>query len=232
MGCRCTGSLIICSLAADTVEGVVEVRIGAETPLRINIKGIEIDHHIVAERRLKTRVTLCDIQRVGVIGDIEQVGHRGLTRSSAVVDVQACLLGPAVTEADIRRDIVDITFEQCIDSEVLVRHLGVLGNVAYTRIEVHLVGNVTEHQLYIVSLRTVFRVTAQAVIEIPLIVLGQVRQKIVVVECHQIVGKLIEDICRTVTIAVAVVETVIELKEKILHKRFGITHTQVIVPIV
>ena len=73
-GCR-TGSLIICSLAADTVDGVAITCISIETTLQVNIVCTEHHVEVVAVRWFQTRVTLCNVQWVRVIGDVEQVGH-------------------------------------------------------------------------------------------------------------------------------------------------------------
>ena len=58
------------------------------------------ESEVVGERWLQSRISLLDVERIAVVGDVEQVGHGGLRGGSAIVDAQVAHLAETITEVE------------------------------------------------------------------------------------------------------------------------------------
>ena len=104
--------LVVGDDVADGVRGATETAIRTETPVAHVLGNHEaqavLDKHwctlhlevclqVCSERRLQSRVTHRDIQRIGIVVDIEQLRDVGLLRLTSELHLQIGLLVEAVT---------------------------------------------------------------------------------------------------------------------------------------
>ena len=61
--------------------------------------------HGMGKRRLQTRITHTDIQRIGIIDNRQQVFHTRLTTTPTISDTQLTYLREAITKIQIRSKI-------------------------------------------------------------------------------------------------------------------------------
>ena len=78
------------------------------------------------ERRFQSRVTHTDIQRVWVIGDIQQILHTWLARTSAISKAQLAHLRETITEINIRGKIEDRPLHNSIKLRFLISQRSIL----------------------------------------------------------------------------------------------------------
>ena len=82
-------------------DGVSGIAIVTEQHDRTHVvldECVIVQSQAIGERRLQARVTLGDVQRVAVVGDVKQVAHLRLLGCSAVVDTQLCGVVRTITE--------------------------------------------------------------------------------------------------------------------------------------
>ena len=110
----------------------------------------------ISERRLQPRVTLGNVHRVAVIGDVEQVAHRWLRRCSAVVQSELGHIVRVVAEVKCRGEVEDTA--RCVSMHVQI----VLYEVRLLRLEHHtcvqtvLVAYQSEHHVELMDVVLIF----------------------------------------------------------------------------
>ena len=80
----------------------------------------------MGERGFQSRITLSDIQRVGVIGNIEQVTHRRLAAATAVFQAHLLLSVPTVAEVHGGCNVQHIAYRIGIMTIVALHEVGAL----------------------------------------------------------------------------------------------------------
>ena len=78
------GLRIIHTAVTDTVLGKIKSDMRHDTALFLGIICIIEHTHLVGKRGFQPRITLADVQRVGVVGHVEQVLHAGLTAPATI----------------------------------------------------------------------------------------------------------------------------------------------------
>ena len=81
---------------ASAVDGCIEHEGASCVPVAVDVFGlcgsstglIVVGHHVA------------DVERIAVVGDVEQVGHGGLRGGSAIVDAQVAHLAETITEVE------------------------------------------------------------------------------------------------------------------------------------
>ena len=119
---------------------------------------------ILGERWLQAGVTRRDVQRVAVVGNVEQLRDAGLRRRATVVDAQVAHLGEAIAEVEGRAHVDHIAHGVHILTLVVLHKLGVLGLNHHTEVQVVFLTDESHHHLDIVIIVLVFRETAQLVV--------------------------------------------------------------------
>ena len=66
--------------------------VGVDATLALHVVGVEVAVYVVGKGGLQAWVTLTDVQGVGVIGDVQQIGHAGLVAASPVTQEQVGVL--------------------------------------------------------------------------------------------------------------------------------------------
>lgn len=79
---------VVGHLVADAVARGAEVHVCHDGALMVGHICIVKRPEVMGERGFEPWVTLPDVHRVGIVGDVEQVGHAWLARLSSVVDAQ------------------------------------------------------------------------------------------------------------------------------------------------
>ena len=117
-----TGGLIVGDNVADRVAGALPSDIGIIAPMSLilgyheaeavfNEFGcpllLEIGIQIGGERWLQSWITHADVQRVGVVVDVEQLGDTGLLSLSSELHLQVGLLIEAVAHVECWRNVDD-----------------------------------------------------------------------------------------------------------------------------
>ena len=178
------------------------------------------------ERGLQSRIASGDVQRVGVVDDIEQVGHARLAGASAVVDLQLRLLGEAVAEADAGGEVADVADDGRVDSLVFVVQFRALGDEVDTCVQTELFARDAERERRRVDVVMVFREAALVLVE------GEVVR--IVESCGQfeaVEGDASDVVGRAVALGVFVLEVVPELEVSALEDRFAVGGFGRIVPV-
>ena len=70
-----TGHFVVSNLAADAVKRIRETQVSRNSTLSFGIIGVEKCVHVICKRRLQARITLCDVQGVRVVGNIQKICH-------------------------------------------------------------------------------------------------------------------------------------------------------------
>ena len=113
------------------------------------------------ERGFQSCITLTNIQRVGVISDVEQVGHRRLAGSTPVGEAQLAYLGYLPTEIGCWRPVHYTTLSNGIGGQVAIGQFRTLRQELYTHIKIIRLAHNAQHQLCGMDIVFVFRVAAQ-----------------------------------------------------------------------
>ena len=104
-----TRLLIIRHLITNRVAGGLEVQVCHHATLVLLVVIIVEETDILCEGRFQSWVTLTDIQRVRIIGDIQQVAHAGLCRRTAVGEAQLSHVRELPTDIGGWREVGDGT---------------------------------------------------------------------------------------------------------------------------
>ena len=100
---------IVANEVRNGIAGGAEVGIHHDGALALGDVVIVIDVEGVGELRFQTGISLRDVERVGVVGDVEQLGDVGLTGVAAIVKPNVALLMELVVEVDGRRQVHDVS---------------------------------------------------------------------------------------------------------------------------
>ena len=103
-----------------------------DEPLGIHVAGIVTQFQIMCKRRFQIRITGTDIQRIGIIGDRQQVFHARTTAASTIRESQLCLLLRLITEIHFRREIEYILFRNRINISLPISHFRILRSESHT----------------------------------------------------------------------------------------------------
>ena len=161
-----TGGLVERHLVADGVaRGVQSCPGGDGTLPALGIVVVE-DTQVLGERGFQSWVTLADVQRVAIVGDIEQVAHRGLAGVGIILHAQLADLGALPAEVECRRDVGDGARGVGMQSLVVLQEVRTLRNEAHADVEVEGLAHDAEHQFEVVGIVLVLRESAQVAIEI------------------------------------------------------------------
>ena len=95
-----TGLIVVGHHVADAVACHREVDEGHQGSLVLLYIVVVEESEVVGERWLQSRISLLDVERIAVVGDVEQVGHGGLRGGSAIVDAQVAHLAETITEVE------------------------------------------------------------------------------------------------------------------------------------
>ena len=131
----------------------------ADVVLIINIQRI-------GELRLQARVSLRDVERVGVVGDIQQLGDVRLTSVATIVEPDVVLVGELVVEVDSRCQVGDVTDGVHVDTTIILNEIGVLRLHKKSHVIVILLLPMTQGKAYIVRVIFIFGVAAEVAVEI------------------------------------------------------------------
>ena len=91
---------------------------------------------VLSERRLQPRVTLTDVHRVAVVGDVEQVAHRGLVSPGIILHTHLADLTALPAEVDGRGEVRHRTRGIGMKPLVVLGEVGLLRHEAHAGIEV------------------------------------------------------------------------------------------------
>jgi hypothetical protein len=86
-----------------------------------------IDIQRISKLRLQTSVTCCDIKRIGVISDFEQLCYVGLAGITPIVYPDVLLVIKLIVEINSRGKVDDIADGIDIQSSIILNEIGVLG---------------------------------------------------------------------------------------------------------
>ena len=100
-----TRIFIISHLVADRVPGRREVDESHDRLLMLLEIVIVVQTEVLGERRLQSRVTSADVQRVAVIVDVKQVADRRLAAVTTVVEAQLPSIAMLPTEVERRGEV-------------------------------------------------------------------------------------------------------------------------------
>src|SRR5574344_2156165 len=104
-----TSTLIVTGTVGCAVISHIHTTPSKDTSLMCHLEGVKVEVDVVTERRFQSRISLCDVQRVGIISDIKQIGHAWLRSTSSVVQTQIRLLSEVVAEVNIGSKVEHIT---------------------------------------------------------------------------------------------------------------------------
>ena len=121
--CASTSLLVVRNLIANAVASVRVVGARHNSHLPLLDVVVVLGTQTVGEGRLQSRVTLGDVERVAVVGNVEKVGHRGLRCISAVVYAQTANVRESVAEVERWRYINHIAHRVGIQALVVLHKL-------------------------------------------------------------------------------------------------------------
>ena len=118
-----TGLLVIGHHIRHRVVGCREIQVSHDAALVVLYVVIIEQTEVLRERRLQSWVTLTDIQRVGIVGDVQQVGHGRLTGRAAVSESQLADLRNLPAEVGRWRPVHHTTLRHRIGGQIAVGQL-------------------------------------------------------------------------------------------------------------
>ena len=84
---------------------------------------VVVDIQRIGKLRLQTRITLRDIEGVGVVGNVKQLGHLRLTGIATVVNPDVLLVTELIVEVNRWRDIGHVANGIDIDAEIVLNEV-------------------------------------------------------------------------------------------------------------
>ena len=102
---------------------------------------------VLSKRRLQARVTLRNVQRVAVVGDIKQLRDAWLRSGTTIVDSQVAHLGEAIAEIEGWTHIHHITNGIYMHSLIILDILRLLWLNHHTEVQVVLLTDESHHHL-------------------------------------------------------------------------------------
>ena len=213
------------------------VDIENDRPLVLLDVVIVIDIQRIGELGLQTRITLSDIEGIGVISDVEQLGHLRLTGIATVMYPDVLLVTEFIVEIEGWREIGHITDGIDIHPTIVLNEVRMLWLHQESHIIIVFLLPVTQGQTDVVGIVLVLRITAEVTVKIvvkgrnatkpgiPLAILWHDRGKGVDRHTTEIVGL-------TVALILTVTQLIVGLKVGTLPKRLAIEDAQHIALIV
>ena len=125
-----------------------------------------VDIQRVRELRLKSRVTLGDVERIRVVSDVEQLSHFRLTGITAIMEPDVVLIGKLIVKVDGWGEIHHIADGIYIDAAIVLYEIGVLGLHEEAHVIVIFLLQVAQGQSHVVREVLVFRVAAEFLVEV------------------------------------------------------------------
>ena len=119
----------------------------------------------VGELGFQAWVTLRDIERVGVVGDVEQLGDVRLLCVAAILQAQCALVAEVVVEVKCRRQVGDVADGVDVDPTVVLNVVRVLGLHEEAQVVVILLLFVAQHEPQVVGVVLVLGETAERTVE-------------------------------------------------------------------
>ena len=135
---------VIGGLVDDVVERVAGIDAEVDVAQVLGVVVAELHAEGVVEGGLQAGVTRGDVHGVAVVDDLDELGELGLLAASAVVDVEAALLGEAVAVVERRRPVEDGTRGVDVDALILLVHVACLGLQLEADVDVIVVGDPAE----------------------------------------------------------------------------------------
>ncbi len=221
------GSLVVEHGRADAVVGQADVRMHHPSALLVGYVVVVEDGHAVRPRRLQPRVALRYVQRVGVVGHVQQVGHGGLGGAPVVAQAQLSGVRELIPQVDARRPIHHVAHYRRVQRPFLVVHIGLLGLQRDAGVEARLAFPVTEHHGGVLVVFLVRGILAVLCVDVSTqhVCPWNVRDVLAIIYAvlPQRVYQLGEFIHRAVGIGVAVLVTVAELQVCPREQRLAVT---------
>ena len=115
--------------------------------------------------RLQPGITLCDVERVGVVGDVEQLGDVGLTGVTTIVEPDVALLMEFVVEIDGRCQVHHISDGIDIHTAVVLDEVRPLGLCQHTHVVVVFLLPVAQCEADVVGVVLVFGIAAERTVQ-------------------------------------------------------------------
>ena len=190
--CPSAGLVIVGHPVTDTVARVAIIQKRHDGPLLAFYIVVVEKPEVVGERRFQSRITHGDIQRVAIVGDIEQLRHARLRGCAPVIDAKIAHLAEAIAEIERRRDISDPTHRVDMNSLIILHVLRLLWLHHHAHIEIILLTDDTQHQLEVVDIIAIFGITTQPLVEIASQRIGQSGE--ISVPCTIAKGKTAEEV--------------------------------------
>ena len=135
--------------------------IGIDEPCMTLYEVVETQVETMGERGLQSWVTLRHIQRVRVVGDVQQVAHRRLTAAAAVFQAQLLLPVPPVAEGHGGRYVQHVAHGIGIMPIVTLHEMGALRLHQHTNVQLVFLLNDAQRHAQVVDIVLIFRETAQ-----------------------------------------------------------------------
>ena len=142
------------------------VGIDNDTPLVANNIIVIVEIQRICELRFQSWVTLCDVKRIGVVGDLEQLRHIGLTGISAIVDPEVTLIAELIMEVKCWSQIGDIADGVDIDTTIVLNEVRVLGLYKDADIIIIFLLTMTQREPQVVGVVLVLRKTTQVLVKV------------------------------------------------------------------
>ena len=156
-----TSCRVIRHLTSDTVARCREIRIHHQTALVALPVVVVLEAHVLCERRLQAGVTLADVQRVRVVGNVQQVAHGWLTGVGTIGQTQLADIRNLPTEVGSRSEIGHCTGRVRVYALIILNEVRLLRYHLYTNVEVVCITHHAQHDLGCMDIVFVFRVAAQ-----------------------------------------------------------------------
>ena len=141
------------------------VDIENDRPLVLLDVVVVIDIQRIGELGLQTRITLSDIEGIGVISDVEQLGHLRLTGIATVMYPDVLLVTEFIVEIEGWREIGHVTDGIDIHTTIVLNEVRMLWLHQESHIIVVFLLPVTQGQTDVVGIVLVFRIAAEVLVQ-------------------------------------------------------------------
>ena len=195
------------------------------------IKEVEV----LREGRIQFRITFCDAQRVTVIPDRKQVGHRGLLGTTTIGEAQLTCGRLLPAEVERRRKVSHVSCNVKMLTLIIIEEVCLLRKHLETYVEVIGLANDTQHHLSSMVVVLILRHTAQCRIHIVIKRIGQTVKigipiTILGLDIHKIY--VCQTISLTVTLGITILVGVAELEIDLTEDGLAVSGTDTIAPAV
>ena len=141
------------------------VAIEHEGPLVLDDIVFVVDVQRIGELRLQAGVSLRDVERVGVVGDVEQLRDVGLTGVTAVVQPDVVLVAELQMEVERRGEVRHVAHSVNIASTIVLNEVRVLGLYEDAHVVVVLLLPVAQRQSGVVGVVLILGIAAERAVE-------------------------------------------------------------------